>query len=289
MTLYENTPRELVVERASDADVVLTNKVALGASELEQLPRLRLISVLATGTNVIDVAAAHARGVTVCNVPGYSTASTAQLTIALLLELCHHVGEHSQGVHAGHWSSAPSFAYWKHPLVELSEKTLGIVGFGAIGQRVAAIASALGMRVIVHTRTAREGVTCVDKPTLLRESDVVSLHCPLTEATRHFIDADALEQMKASAFLLNVARGPLVDSAAVRRRLDSGQLAGFAADVLEVEPPPADHPLLGAPRCLLTPHVAWATEAARARLLAATLENVRAFLAGAPQNVVLPG
>jgi len=236
----------------------------------------------------LDHHAAHARGVTVCNVPGYSTASTAQLTIALLLELCHHVGEHSRDVHAGSWSQARIFAYWTHPLLELEGLTLGIVGFGAIGQRVASIARALGMHILVHTRTPRSAtdVQFVDKATLLAQSDVITLHCPLTPETHHFIDRKALGQIRRQALLLNVARGPVVDSSAVADALESGRLGGYAADVLEVEPPPADHPLLGAPRCVLTPHIAWATEASRKRLIQATHDNVAAFLAGAPQNVV---
>lgn len=288
LVVYENTAEELIVERARGAAVLLTNKVPLNAKTIAQLPDLRLISVLATGTNVIDVAAARSHGVTVCNVPGYSTASTAQLTIALLLELCHQVGEHSRDVHAGAWSQARIFAYWKHPLLELDGLTMGIVGFGAIGQRVASIAQALGMRILVHTRTPKSAlaVEFVDKSTLLARSDVVALHCPLTPDTHHFIDDRALSAMRSNAFLLNVARGPVVDSQAVAKALASGRLGGYAADVLEVEPPPLDHPLLRAPRCILTPHIAWATEASRQRLLRATRDNVFAFLNGLPQNVV---
>ncbi|HSC89120.1 MAG TPA: D-2-hydroxyacid dehydrogenase [Polyangiaceae bacterium] len=289
LTVYQNTPPELVVTRAKNATIVLTNKVVLDRATLEQLPQLRMIGVLATGTNVIDVAAATELGVVVSNVPGYSTASTAQLTIALLLELCHHAGEHSRDVHSGTWTGARIFAYWKHPLLELDGLTLGIVGFGAIGQRVAHIAQSLGMRLLVHTRTARElpeNARAVDKATLLAESDVVTLHCPLTPATQHFIDDQALAALRPGALLVNVSRGPIVDSWAVRRALDSGRLGGFAADVLEVEPPPVDHPLLHAPRCVLTPHIAWATEASRRRLLATTHDNVEKFLQGTPQNVV---
>jgi len=288
LTVYENTPDDLIVERAQGATVLLTNKVPLQEHVLAQLPDLKLISVLATGTNVIDVAAAKARGITVCNVPGYSTASTAQLTIALLLELCHHAGEHSRDVHHGAWSQARIFAYWKHPLLELDGLTLGIVGFGAIGQRVAAIAQSLGMQILVHTRTERAapGITFVDKARLLAESDVISLHCPLTPETTHFIDRAALGAMKKGALLINVSRGPVVDSVAVSEALHADTLEGYAADVLEVEPPPQDHPLLKAPRCVLTPHIAWATEAARKRLIQETHDNVAAFLGGAARNLV---
>jgi glycerate dehydrogenase len=286
--VYPNTSAEQLEERAQDAVVILTNKVAIGAPELAKMPLVRLISVLATGVNVIDLDAAADRGVTVCNVPGYSTMSTAQHTIALLLELCNHVGLHATDVASGSWEKAEAFSYFRAPLRELDGQRLGIVGYGAIGQQVAKVASALGMEILVHTRTQREadGVRFVDKGTLLLESDVVSLHCPLTEETHHFIDEDALGAMKHSALLLNASRGPVVDEAALARALSDGTILGAATDVLSTEPPEKGNPLLSAPRCLITPHIAWATEAARARLIAISARNIEAFLNGTPQNVV---
>lgn len=290
LEIHETTPPELVLERAKDADVLFTNKVVLGRATFEKLPKLRLVSVLATGTNVVDLAAARDHGVTVCNVPGYSTASTAQLAIALLLELCHGVGDHSRDVHDGGWARAGRFSYYRTPLVELEGKSLGIFGLGAIGSRVARIADALGMRVLATSRSPKSDprIEMVPLDALLEGSDVLSLHAALTPETERIIRDETLEKMRPGAFLVNVARGPLVDAVAVRRALESGRLGGYAADVLEVEPPPVDHPLVGAPRAILTPHIAWATEAARRRLLAATRENVAAFLAGAPIHVVNP-
>lgn len=291
LRVLDATRPDEVIERLTGADIALTNKVPLDANVFSAVPSLKLVSVLATGFNVVDVAAARRHGVTVCNVPGYSTASTAQLTFALLLELCHHVGAHAADVAGGGWAASPAFSYWKHPLVELHGRTLGILGFGAIGQRVAQIARAFGMRVIVHTRTPPvDGAgfvdAFVDKPTLLAESDVLSLHCPLTPATHHFIDAKALAAMKPSALLINVARGPVVDHVALGRALDERRIFGAAVDVLDVEPPPTEHPLVRSPHCLVTPHIAWATRAARERLLEATVENVRAYLTGSPIHVV---
>jgi glycerate dehydrogenase len=290
LTSYPGTAPADVIERARDARVILTNKVVIGAAELEKLPQLKLISVLATGVNVIDLDAARAAGVTVCNVPGYSTMSTAQHAFSLLLELCQHVGVHADDVKEGGWVKSEPFSYFKTPLVELDGQVMGLVGFGAIGQQVARQAQAFGMRVIVHTRTERSapGIEFVDKKTLLEQSDVISLHCPLTESTKHFIDDDALSLVKPSAFLINVARGPVVDEAAVASALKAGTLAGAATDVLSVEPAQSDCPLLSAPRCLITPHIAWASHAARTRLLDITVKNIKAFQNGTPQNVVAP-
>lgn len=290
LVIYDRSPEDTVVERCRGATVAITNKTLLGRSTLEALPELGLVSVLATGVNVVDLEAAHVLGITVSNVPDYSTPSTAQHTIALLLELCHHVGEHARGVREGRWSRAPDFSYWDYPLLELDGLTLGLVGFGAIARRVAAIARALGMHVLVLRRTPQEepGVRLVDKETLFRESDVVSLHCPLTPETQHLVDQRALRWMKPSAFLINTSRGQVVDEPALARALRENVIAGAALDVLSQEPPPADHPLLHAPRCIVTPHIAWATRAARARVIAVTVQNVRAFLAGAPMNVCGP-
>lgn len=286
--VYPYTEPEQILERSRSATILLTNKVPLREETLAQLPQLRLISVLATGTDAVDVHAAQQRGITVCNVPGYSTASTAQMTIALLLELCHQVGAHSEHVKLGGWTEAARFSYWKYPLLELDGLTLGVVGWGAIGSRVASIAHSLGLRILIHTRTPPSSAPfpVVSKEELLQQCDIVSLHCPLTEHTRHWIDESALQLMKPGALLLNVARGPLLDSPAVARALHSGKLGGLAVDVLDQEPPPLDHPLLHTPHTIITPHIAWATTASRQRLLDITYENIVQFLQNTPQNVV---
>jgi glycerate dehydrogenase len=288
-TIFDRTPRELTVERAKDAEIVLTNKVVLDAEILAALPALRYIGVLATGYNVVDVAAARARGISVTNVPGYSTMSVAQATFALLLELTHHVGAHADAVRAGRWSRGADFSFQDYPLVELDGLTMGIVGYGAIGRAVARITRAFGMRVLAHTRTVpvdELDTAFTDLDTLFREADVVSLHAPLTPQTQGMVDAARLATMKPTAFLLNTARGPLVVEADLAAALNAGRLAGAGLDVLSVEPPPFDNPLLTAQNCLITPHHAWATRAARHRLLAAVVENLRAYLAGAPVHVV---
>lgn len=288
LVVYDVTPPEAVVSRCAGATVAVTNKTVLSRAAFESLPELRFVSVLATGVNVVDLEAAAEHDVVVSNVPAYSTSSTAQHTIALLLELAHRVGDHARGVREGRWSRSRHFSYWEHPLVELDGLTLGLVGFGAIARRVAEIGRALGMLVSVHTRTpddaARE-VRFVDKDTLFRESDVVSLHCPLTEQTRNLVDEGALQSMKPSAFLINTSRGPVIDEGALARALERGTIAGAALDVLSQEPPRADHPLLRAPNCLVTPHIAWATLASRKRLLDETTRNVKAFLEGQPIHV----
>lgn len=288
--VYERTPAVLTLERAAGAQAVLTNKVLFGAAEMAALPELRYIGVLATGYNVIDVAAAQARNIVVTNVPAYSTPSVAQHAFALLLELTRGAGRHASLVREGRWSASPDFAFWDTPQVELAGLTLGIVGFGAIGQAVARIALAFGMRVLVHTRTpnpvAWPDVTFVGRDELFAQSDVVSLHCPLTEATRGLVDTARLATMKSSAYLINTGRGPLVDEEALAAALRAGQIAGAGLDVLSQEPPAADNPLLVAPNCIITPHLAWATRAARQRLLDVAVDNVRAFLEGKARNRV---
>lgn len=288
--VFDRTPPGETVARAAEAEIVLTNKTVLNRDTLARLPRLRYIGVLATGYNVVDLAAARARGIVVTNVPGYSTASVVQLTFALLLELTHHVGAHADGVRAGRWSRSADFCYWESPLVELAGLTLGLVGFGNVGRGVARAAGAFGMRVLVHTRTTPtggvDGVASVDLETVFRQCDVVSLHCPLTDATRHLVNRERLAWMKATAFLINTGRGPLVDEAALADALNNGRLAGAGLDVLSSEPPAADNPLLAAKNCVITPHIGWATRAARERLMRIAVENVRAFQAGQPQNVV---
>lgn len=288
--IYDRTPAGEIVQRANDAEIILTNKVALSRDTLGRLPRLKYIGVTATGYNIVDVAAARERQVTVTNVPAYGTSSVAQMTFALLLELTQHVGLHSQSVREGRWTRSADWCYWERPLIELDGRTMGIVGFGRIGQAVAQLAAAFGMKVVVHTRTPRAPASStfefVPLETLFRQSDVISLHCPLTAETQHLVNAHRLAWMKPTAFLLNTSRGPLVDEAALAGALNADQIAGAAMDVLSVEPPPGDNPLLKARNCLITPHLAWATRAARSRLMQVAIANVKGFLAGQVQNVV---
>jgi glycerate dehydrogenase len=282
-----------VIARLADAEIVLTNKTPLATETLAALPKLRLISVLATGVNVVDVAAAKAQGITVCNVPAYSTPGVAQAVFALLLELTNRTGHHSDSVHAGRWSAGPDFSYWDGTLVELAGLTLGVVGYGAIGSAVAAVGRAFGMQILGNRRSAQgpipDGGEFVTLDRLFQESDVVTLHCPLTPQTAGLVDATRLAQMKPTAYLINTARGPLVQESHLLDALQAGRLAGAGLDVLSVEPPALDHPLLRAPNCVITPHIAWATRAARQRLIAQSAANIAAFLGGAPVNVVQPG
>jgi glycerate dehydrogenase len=290
LSVFDRTENADIVARAQGAEIVLTNKTPLGADTLAALPDLRGICVLATGVNVVDVAAATARGIPVCNIPAYSTASTAQHTIALLLELTNHVGKHDRAVHEGAWVTAADFSFTLSPLTELSGLLLGIVGFGAIGRRVAEIARALGMRVSAAGDARRtddpEWLERVPMDELFRRADVVTLHCPLGDATRGLVNRARLESMQPSALLLNAGRGALVDEADLADALTRGVIAGAALDVLSQEPPAADNPLLHAPRCVITPHNAWLTLAARRRAMRTTAENVRGILQGTPQNVV---
>ena len=279
-----------VLPRATGAEIVLTNKTIISREQIFSLPRLRYIGVLATGFNIVDAAAARERGIPVCNVPAYGTRSVAQMTLALLLELTQHAGHHAQTVRDGRWTASPDFCYWDFPLVELDGLTLGIVGYGRIGAAVGELAAAFGMKILAAKsstpRAAPAHVRFVDLDELFAQSDVVSLHCPLTPTTQHLVNATRLARMKPTAFLLNTSRGPLVDEAALADALNAGRLAGAAVDVLAVEPPPAGNPLFTAKNCLVTPHIAWATRAARARLMQTAVANVRAFLAGQLQNVV---
>jgi glycerate dehydrogenase len=288
VTVHDRTPLAATVERASGASIVLTNKSHVSAATIERLPELRYIGVLATGYNVVDIAAAKARGIVVTNVPGYGAPAVAQHVFALLLELTQHAGHHAQAVREGRWSACPDFCFWDSPLVELAGRTLGIVGYGAIGQSVARIGVAFGMKVLASTRTPRgaDGVEFTSIDEVFRRADVVTLHCPLTLETQGLVNAARLVQMKCDAFLINTGRGPLVVERDLADALEAGRIAGAALDVLSVEPPPCDNPLLRAKNCLVTPHIAWAAQAARARLMAIAAGNVRAFLAGAPVNVV---
>jgi glycerate dehydrogenase len=279
-----------VLARIGDAEAVLLNKAFLSAATIKHAPNLRYVGILATGWNTVDLAAARKRGLVVTNVPGYSTDSVAQHTFSLLLELTNQTALHSADARAGGWARNPDYCYRLSPQIELSGLVLGLVGFGQIGQAVARIGCALGMRVLAHRRdTSGPPPGCVEYVSLerlLAESDVVSLHCPLSPATAGLLNAARLAQMKPTAFLINTSRGPLIVERDLAEALRKNRIAGAAVDVLSTEPPAADNPLLSAPRCFVTPHIAWATAAARKRLIAIAAENLRAFLAGAPINEV---
>jgi len=286
--VYDRTKPEERIERAKDAEAILVNKVIVDAALMGQLPKLRYVGVLATGYNVVDCAAARGRGIVVTNIPAYSTPSVAQHAFALLLELTQRVALHADAVRGGAWCLATDFCFTKSPLIELAGKTLGIVGWGAIGKRVAHIAQAFGMNVVVHSRTRFDDTETpwVELDDLLARSDVVTLHCPLTSQTQNFINAERLAMMKPTAFLINTGRGPLLDEQAVADALNAGRLAGLGADVLSTEPPKPDNPLLTAKNALITPHIAWATGAARQRLMDTAVNNLKSFFAGAPVNQV---
>ncbi|HEX8235231.1 MAG TPA: D-2-hydroxyacid dehydrogenase [Abditibacteriaceae bacterium] len=286
--IYDRTCESEVVTRAAEAQVVLTNKTVVTGAAMRALPQLRYIGVLATGYNVVDTEAARERHILVTNVPAYGTASVAQATFALLLELVNAVGHHDLSVHQGRWTSCPDFSYSEKPLVELAGLKLGIIGLGTIGQAVAHIAQAFGMEVLAHSRTPRDvpQIHFVDLKTLLTTSDIISLHCPLTPDTREIINTSRLRQMKPSGFLLNTSRGPLIDERALAHALNHDHIAGAGLDVLSVEPPTADNPLLQAKNCIITPHIAWATRAARQRLLDTAVANLLAFQQGQATNVV---
>ena len=291
LSSHDRTPADEILARAAGAEALLTNKTPLSAATLAALPDLRYVGVLATGVNVIDMAAARAAGITVSNVPAYSTPGVAQAAFALLLELTNQVGRLSAAVHAGRWRTCDDFCFWDGDLIELDGRTLGILGYGDIGRRVAAIGRAMGMEVVAASRsrqpgTEEGGVRFVGIDDVFREADVVSLHCPLTPETEGLVNADRLALMKPTAFLINTARGGLVDERALADALAGGRLAGAGLDVVTREPPRDGSPLFGLPNCVITPHVAWATREARARLIAAAAANLAAFQAGTPQNVM---
>jgi glycerate dehydrogenase len=290
--IHDRTPPELVVERASGAQILLTNKTPVTAKDMQELPALACIGVLATGFNIVDVDAARKRGIPVTNVPAYSTMAVAQLAFAHIFNLTQRIGHHTRAVAEGRWSASPDFSFWDYPLCELDGQTLGVVGLGRIGNAVAGAGRAFGMDVLAYDPTAPRiaGAIArlVELDELFASSDVVSLHCPLTDATRGFVNAVRLASMKPSAFLINTSRGPLIDETALAAALSAGTIAGAGLDVLSVEPPPPDHPLLGARNCYVTPHIGWATTAARKRLMEGVIANVEAFIAGRPLHVVNP-
>ena len=290
LTVYDRTPVDDVVQRAGAAEIVLTNKTPFNRETIRKIANLKYIGVLATGYNVVNVVAAAKRGVVVTHVPEYATASVAEHVFACLFEHARHLEEHAYSVRKGRWCRSPDFCYWLHPLTELAGLTLGLVGYGRIGQAVARRAAAFGLQVLVQTRTPPAqpvaGVRFVDLDTVFKESDFVSLHCPLTPDTEKLVNAARLAQMKPSALLINTARGGLIDEDALASALNGGRLAGAMLDVLSEEPPGVKQPLLHARHCSITPHNAWTTLASRQRLIAMALDNLKAFLAGRPQNVV---
>lgn len=288
--IYDRTPRDLVIERAKDAEILLTNKVIIDRVVIEALPNLRYIGVLATGYNVVDITAAKQRGIIVTNAPDYSTMSVAQLTFSLLLELTNQVAIHDKSVKSGEWTKSEDFCYWKTPLIELDGLTFGIIGFGKIGRTVAKIAQSFGMKVIAFSpslKTSRQpDIRFSEINDIFANSDVVSLHCPLTAQTERIVNRKTLNMMKPTAFLINTGRGGLVDEQALADALNSGVISGAAVDVLSTEPPSADNPLLTAKNIIITPHIGWATKAARIRLMEIVVDNIKAFLSGKPKNVV---
>ncbi|MDQ7031266.1 MAG: D-2-hydroxyacid dehydrogenase [Desulfonauticus sp.] len=288
--IYDRTPETEVVSRAKGAPILFTNKTILNASILEQLPDVQYIGVLATGYNVVDIDYCHKHNIVVTNVPGYGPKTVAQMVFAHILEFTNRVYVHHLSVVNNEWSKCPDFCYWKYPLIELADKVIGIIGFGAIGREVAHIAQAFGMQVLVKTRTrpqkAPDYVKFVELDELLKQSDFVSLNCPLTSETKHLVNADFLSKMKSTAFLINCGRGDLIDEKALDYALRSKIIAGAGLDVLSQEPPPQDHFLFSCPNIHITPHIAWAARETRARLLSIAIDNLKAFLEGSPRNVI---
>ena len=285
LTVYEKTLPEDTLSRIGNAEAVFTNKTLLTKDIMEKAPNLAFIGVLATGYNVVDLQAARERSIPVCNVPAYSTSSVAQFVFALLLEVCHHVAHHNKAVQEGRWTNSPHFCFWDTPLIELADKTMGIIGYGRIGQATAYIARAFGMKVLAYS-PSRKGPVDATLDEVLKNSDVISLHCPLTEKTKHIIRQETIAKMKDGVILINTARGPLINEADLRNALTSGKLYAAAMDVASEEPIGADSPLLGLDNCMITPHIAWAPKEARQRLMDIAVANLQSFLDGKPQNVV---
>lgn len=288
-TVHDRTNPDQIIDRAKDMEIVLTNKTILSRNSIEKLQKLKYIGVLATGYNVVDVQSAHKQNIVITNIPAYGTQSVAQMVFAHLFNFTQRVAQHAQDVRKNKWSKSIDFCYWDFPLVELANLTMGIVGFGRIGRAVAQTALSLNMRVLAHDTSPPNvcpEITFVDLETLFRKSDVISLHCPLTTQNKGFVSSKLLSIMKKTAFLINTARGPLIDEQALADALNADTIAGAGLDVLEQEPPPQDCPLLTAKNCWITPHIAWATRAARQRLLNIAIENIHAFLDGHPENTI---
>lgn len=293
LTVFDRTAynSEAIIEAIGDAQIVYTNKTPLTKEVLENVPNVKFIGVLATGYNVVDIDVAKNKGMLVTNVPAYSTQSVAQFTMALLLEMCHNIGAHSAAVHNGDWVNSKDFCFWNSPLIELEGKTLGLIGFGQIGQATARIAQALGVRILVHSRTKKtqfesETLQFVGLEELFKSSDIISLHCPLFESTKGIINTSNIEKMKDGVKIINTSRGGLVVEEDLAVALNSGKVSAAAVDVVSAEPMHKDNPLLKAKNCIITPHIAWAPKEARARLMATTVKNLEAYLNGAPINVV---
>lgn len=288
---YTLDGQEKVVEAVGDAEIVLTNKTPITREAIERMPKVKYIGVLATGYNVVDITAARDRNIAVTNIPTYGTFAVAQMTFALLLEICHHVGAHNEMVHDGFWNRNPDWCFWKYPLIELADKTLGIIGYGRIGRAVGQIGLAMGMKVLVHDQFITDGdtlehVQIVELDEIFRKSDVITLHCPLTEHTKGIINKTAIDKMKKSAIIINTSRGPLIEEQDLADALNSGRIYGAAVDVVSQEPIEANNPLLLAEKCIITPHISWAPKESRERLMQAAVDNLLKYLEGNPINVV---
>ncbi len=293
VTVYDRTKPEETISRIGNAEIVITNKTVITSEVFESCPKISYVGVLATGYNVVDIVSAKSHGVVVTNIPSYGTTAVGQFVFALLLELCHHVGSHNNDVKAGAWTNSKDFCFWNHPLVELAGKTFGIVGFGRIGQNAAKVAQGFGMNVIAYSRSAKEGtvqngVTMVSLNTLFSESHVITLHCPLFPETEGLINKHSIAKMKDGVKIINTARGALIVEEDLAKALNAGKVSGAALDVLSTEPPEPTNPLLQAKNCIITPHIAWAPEESRRRLMDTAVHNVQAFIQGSPENVVNP-
>ncbi len=290
LTVYPRTSPDQVIERAKDAEILIVNKVSITKELLENLPNLKFVATLATGYNQIDCTALKEKGIPVSNIPAYSTNAVAQMVFAYILELINKVSEYTEDVKSGTWSKCKDFCYWNSPLYELDGKTLGIIGFGKIGKRVSEIATAFGMKTLAYTPSGKkdgvENVVFTDMDTVIKSSDFISVHCPLTENTKGLINKEFISKMKKNSYIINTARGPVINEKDVSEALKNGDLAGYGTDVLSTEPPAPDNPLLSAPNCLITPHIAWAAYETRLRLMGILEENINAFLSGNPINVV---
>lgn len=290
LTVYPRTPKEKVLERAKDAEILIVNKVSVTKELIEQLPKLKFVATLATGYNQIDCETLKEKGIPVSNIPAYSTNAVAQMVFAYVLGLINKVQEYTEDVKSGTWSKCQDFCYWNSPLYELDGKMFGVIGFGKIGKRVCEIANAFGMKTLAFTPSGKkdgvENVVFTDMDTVLKSADFISVHCPLTEKTKGLINKEFISKMKKNAYIINTARGPVANEKDVAEALKNGTLAGYGTDVLSTEPPALDNPLLNAPNCLITPHIAWAAYETRLRLMGILEENIKAYLSGNPINVV---